>query len=56
MNETILEQTFKKETEIGWNLILPREKGLDIPNLHLNPMRVVEQLGVNAERNFVPKS
>ena len=55
-HEAVLEQAFVKETGKGWNLILPEDEVFNIPGLQLAPMGVAEQLGVNAEGKFVPKT
>ena len=44
-----------KEIKKGWELILPIEKVMEIPNLILSPMGVVEQMGVTEDGSFALK-
>ena len=45
----------RKEILKDWNLVLPAEQVLHIPNLQISPMGVAEALGVDASGNFIPK-
>ena len=55
IHEEYLSETFVKEVEKGWNLILPDNEALNIPGLELAPMGVADQLGISATGEFVSK-
>jgi hypothetical protein len=44
-----------KEIKKGWEMILPFNKAQEIPGLFLSPLGVAEQIGINAEGEFVKK-
>ena len=54
-HEKFLADAMKKEVAKGWNLVLPVEEILNIPNLQLSPMGVADAVGISATGEFVPK-
>ena len=54
-HEEFLSKALEKEIVKGWELIIPKERSTEIPELQISPMGVAEQLGVTSSGDFETK-
>ncbi len=54
-NQEFFTSAMKNEVENGWQLIIPRDKIIQIPNAILAPMNVVNQSSIDEKGNVIPK-
>ena len=55
IHHDFLSKAIEKEIKKGWELLIPVERALDIPNLVVSPLGVAEQLGITANGEFEEK-